>query len=599
MTNTLSDYQQELARKGETIRLLQEELAETNQGLVALSMELEQRVDQRTAELQDAQAELKRTNSELLILTMELEDRVTQRTEELSRTLAALREAEDRTAFALGVTHIGTLDLGLADGALRTSAVFDRILGYDTATADWTYDRFLGHVLPEDRERVEQSYQEMLKRQADWNVECRVHSRDALIRWIRIHGRIRVDEQTQSIHLVGIIQDISSRKQDESRIRKLSQIYATLSRTNETIVRATDVDQLYTRLIDAATSQGQFALAWIGLVDPATQWLEPYPAAAGVSDLEAFRMHLAATESRDDPTAIAIRENRVVTLNDLKSRRVQSAATGTALRRGLQGAAALPFRTGERVLGAMTLYTAGPAFFDDDQVRLLNEMSSDISFALQKFEEENQRRRAETERETALDRLKNTLEGSIEALARTIETRDPYTAGHQQRVSQLAVAIAGAVGLDSSRMEGLGFGALIHDIGKIAVPSEILTTPRRLTALEMELIRTHAQSGYDIMKDIDFPWPVAQMILQHHERLDGSGYPRGLRGDEILPEARILAVADVVEAMSSHRPYRPGFGIDKALEHIQECRGTLYDPQAVDACTDLFRHRNFTFASNF
>jgi len=148
-------------------------------------------------------------------------------------------------------------------------------------------------------------------------------------------------------------------------------------------------------------------------------------------------------------------------------------------------------------------------------------------------------------------------------------------------------------------MEGLGFGALIHDIGKIAVPSEILTTPRRLTALEMELIRTHAQSGYDIMKDIDFPWPVAQMILQHHERLDGSGYPRGLRGDEILPEARILAVADVVEAMSSHRPYRPGFGIDKALEHIQECRGTLYDPQAVDACTDLFRHRNFTFASNF
>ncbi|MFM8442218.1 MAG: PAS domain-containing protein, partial [Methylococcus sp.] len=196
MNNSLVDYQQELARMGETIRVLQEELAETNQGLVALSMELEQRVDQRTAELQDAQAELKRTNSELLILTMELEDRVAQRTEELSRTLAALREAEDRTAFALGVTHIGTLDLALADATLRTSAVFDRILGYDNATPDWTYDRFLGHVLPEDRERVEQSYQEMLQRQADWNVECRIHSRDAQIRWIRIHGRIRVDEQT-------------------------------------------------------------------------------------------------------------------------------------------------------------------------------------------------------------------------------------------------------------------------------------------------------------------------------------------------------------------------------------------------------------------
>ena len=599
MTNPLEDYKQELARKGETIRVLQEELAETNQGLVALSMELEQRVDQRTAELQDAQAELKRTNSELLILTMELEDRVAQRTEELSRTLAALREAEDRTAFALGVTHIGTLDLDLANATLRSSPEFDRILGYDTATADWTYGRFLDHVLPEDRERVEQSYQEMLQRQADWNVECRIHSRDAQIRWIRIHGRIRVDEQTQSRHLVGIIHDISSRKQDESRIRKLSQIYATLSRTNETIVRATDVDQLYTRLIDAATSQGQFAQAWIGLVDSATQWLEPYPAAADATGLDEFRMNLAAEESRDDPTAVAIRENRVVTLNDLKSLRVQSAAARTALRHGVHGAAALPFRTEERVIGALTLYTTGPAFFDDDQVRLLNEMSSDISFALQKFEEETQRRRAETERETALDRLKHTLEGSIEALARTIETRDPYTAGHQERVSQLAVAIAGVLALDADRLEGLGFGALIHDIGKIAVPSEILTTPRRLTALEMELIRTHAQSGYDIMKDIDFPWPVAQMILQHHERLDGSGYPRGLRGDEILLEARILAVADVVEAMSSHRPYRPGFGIDKALEHIQECRGKLYDPQAVDACIDLFRRQNFTFASTF
>jgi len=396
MNNSLVDYQQELTRKGETIRVLQEELAETNQGLVALSMELEQRVDQRTAELQDAQAELKRTNSELLILTMELEDRVTQRTEELTRTLAALREAEDRTAFALGVTHIGTLDLDLADATLRTSAVFDRILGYDSATADWTYDRFLGHILPEDRERVEQSYQEVLKRQADWNVECRIHSRDAQNRWIRIHGRIRVDEQTQSRHLVGIIQDISSRKQDESRIRKLSQIYATLSRTNETIVRATDIDQLYTRLIDAATSQGQFALAWIGLVDSATQWLEPYPAASDATGLEEFRMNLAAAESQHDPTAVAIRENRVVTLNDLHSRRVRSAAAGTALRRGLLGAAALPFRTGERVLGALTLYTSGPAFFDDDQVRLLNEMSSDISFALQKFEERGNRTRDRT-----------------------------------------------------------------------------------------------------------------------------------------------------------------------------------------------------------
>lgn len=210
-----------------------------------------------------------------------------------------------------------------------------------------------------------------------------------------------------------------------------------------------------------------------------------------------------------------------------------------------------------------------------------------------------ERKQAELERETALGQLKKTLEGSIKAIARTIETRDPYTAGHQERVAQLAQAIAVELGLDETRIEGLGFGGLIHDIGKISVPADLLSTPRPLRPLEMELIRGHAQVGYDIIKDIDFPWPVRDMILQHHERLDGSGYPQGLKDPEILYEAKILSVADVVEAMSSHRPYRPGFGIDVALEHIRECRGTLYDAKAVDACLLLFRDKGFAFKAAF
>jgi putative nucleotidyltransferase with HDIG domain len=195
--------------------------------------------------------------------------------------------------------------------------------------------------------------------------------------------------------------------------------------------------------------------------------------------------------------------------------------------------------------------------------------------------------------------LKKTLEGSITAIARTIETRDPYTAGHQERVAQLAQAIAMELGLNEAQIEGLGFGGLIHDIGKISVPAELLSTPRRLRPQEMELIRGHAQVGYDIIKDIDFPWPVKDMILQHHERLDGSGYPQGLKEPEILYEAKILAVADVVEAMSSHRPYRPGFGIEVALEHIRECRGNIYDAKAVDACLTLFRDKEFAFKIPF
>jgi putative nucleotidyltransferase with HDIG domain len=172
--------------------------------------------------------------------------------------------------------------------------------------------------------------------------------------------------------------------------------------------------------------------------------------------------------------------------------------------------------------------------------------------------------------------------------------RDPYTAGHERRVAELAAAIAREMGLAEPLVEGIRFGSMIHDLGKIKIPAEILVKPSRLTPIEYELIKQHAQAGYDILKGIDFPWPVAQMVLQHHERLDGSGYPNGLKGEAICQEARILSVADTVEAMSSHRPYRPGLGIDKALAEIERGRGALYDPAAVDACLRLHRDKGYT-----
>jgi putative two-component system response regulator len=181
-------------------------------------------------------------------------------------------------------------------------------------------------------------------------------------------------------------------------------------------------------------------------------------------------------------------------------------------------------------------------------------------------------------------RLKEALMGTIEAIARTVEKRDPYTAGHQARVADLSVAIAREAGLPEERIEGLRLGAMIHDIGKVYLPAEILSRPGKLTALEFEMVKEHAQVGFDIVKDITLPWPVAQMILQHHERLDGSGYPNRLKGDEILVEARVIAVADVVEAMASHRPYRPGLGLAAALAEITAKRGTHFDARAVDAC---------------
>ena len=191
--------------------------------------------------------------------------------------------------------------------------------------------------------------------------------------------------------------------------------------------------------------------------------------------------------------------------------------------------------------------------------------------------------------------LRRAMEGTLEAMASIVEIRDPFTAGHQQRVAKLASAIAEEKGLPKEQIEGIRVAGLVHDIGKIYVPVSILSKPGKLDEHEFEMLKAHPEVGYKILKKIKFPWPIAQIVLEHHERIDGSGYPQGLSDESILLEARILGVADVVEAMASHRPYRPALGIDKALEEISRNKGILYDPDVVNACIKLFSERGFKF----
>jgi putative two-component system response regulator len=191
----------------------------------------------------------------------------------------------------------------------------------------------------------------------------------------------------------------------------------------------------------------------------------------------------------------------------------------------------------------------------------------------------------------AREAVSKALRGIIQIISLIIETRDPYTAGHQRSVANLARAIALVMGLPPERIEGIRLAATVHDLGKISIPAEILSKPSRLTEAEMSMIRIHPRSGYEILRKVEFPWPIAQIVLQHHERIDGSGYPQGLRGPDILLEAKILGVADVMDAMCSHRPYRPGIGIDKALAEISQNRGILYDPEVVDACLKYFQEK--------
>jgi PAS domain S-box-containing protein len=206
-----------------------------------------------------------------------------------------------------------------------------------------------------------------------------------------------------------------------------------------------------------------------------------------------------------------------------------------------------------------------------------------------------ERKKAQQDLQNTLRQLRQAISTTIRVLIQAIESRDPYTAGHQRRVADLARSIAEEIHLTSEQIEGIRIAASIHDIGKISIPSEILSKPTRLSDIEMQLVREHAKNGYEILKDIESQWPIAEIVHQHHERMDGSGYPQGLAGEDILIEARILSVADVVEAMASHRPYRPALGIDAALDEIEKNKDILYDEQIVDACLKLFREGRFSF----
>jgi PAS domain S-box-containing protein/putative nucleotidyltransferase with HDIG domain len=203
------------------------------------------------------------------------------------------------------------------------------------------------------------------------------------------------------------------------------------------------------------------------------------------------------------------------------------------------------------------------------------------------------RKQTEVELQQTLESLRKSFGATIQVMVSAIEMRDPYTAGHQLRVADLARAIATEMGLSQDNIDGLRMAGSIHDIGKLSIPAEILSKPTKLTDIEFSLIKEHSRNGYEMLKDVESPWPLAEVVYQHHERMDGSGYPRNLKGDEILIEARIMAVADVVEAMASHRPYRPGLGIDAALAEIERNKGTHYDNTVADACLRLFREKGY------
>ncbi len=237
----------------------------------------------------------------------------------------------------------------------------------------------------------------------------------------------------------------------------------------------------------------------------------------------------------------------------------------------------------------------GTKFTSHVRIRALKNGKGEITSFLSTEQDTTEHNNIKNQLNESVGKLQNVLEETIHAIALTIEKRDLFTAGHQRRVAELASAIAKEMNLPEDKITGIYMAGLLHDIGKINIPAELLMKPSKLNKLEFELIKNHPQVAYDILKEIEFPWPLAKIALQHHERMNGSGYPNGLKSKDIILESRILAVADVVEAMSSARPYRPALGIEKALEEISSKKGLLYDTKVVNTCVNLFKERGFRF----
>jgi HD-GYP domain-containing protein (c-di-GMP phosphodiesterase class II) len=256
---------------------------------------------------------------------------------------------------------------------------------------------------------------------------------------------------------------------------------------------------------------------------------------------------------------------------------------------GMNASCTFPF-TVDNVKAALMIYSSDENAFDKNEIKLLHQLSKNISHGILHIR--NQIALANKNKQ-----VEQLLIQTLEVASLALEKRDPYTAGHQHRTADLATAIAIQMELPQEQIQGIALGAMVHDIGKIYLPAEILNRPGKLTDTEMNLIKTHPQAGFELVKNINYPWPIAQIILQHHERLDGSGYPAGLKGDEILLETKIVSVADVVEAMMSHRPYRPAHSLGDALKEIKRNKDILFDRTVVNACIKVFKNKNFKFQS--
>ena len=395
---------------------------------------------------------------------------------------------------------------------------------------------------------------------------------------------LRVDERTAEL-----------RRSNEELLRS-ERALAALSGCNRTLVRATDEVQLTKDICDTIVSVGGYRMAWVGSLEHGESRRIVPGAWSGFEDgyLATIGLTWDEEETGQGPGGRSVRERHVVVSRDTQTD-PRFVWRKDAVARGFRSTAAFPLMDHQGVpFALLAIYSAEVDAFDEKEITLLEELSADLAFGIGSLRARACQRATEEDLVSSNARLEQMVHQVAEAMGKIVEARDPYTKGHEVRVSRLAEMVAIEMGASPDLVAAVGMASLLHDIGKLRVPTEILSKPGSLSRAEFSLIKEHSRGGYEILCDVSFPWPIADIVLQHHERMDGSGYPEGLSGDAILPAARILAACDVIEAMASYRPYRAALGLSVAMAEVTD-HPDEFDPEVVAACVRLYDGGHFAF----
>jgi PAS domain S-box-containing protein len=468
----------------------------------------------------------------LLTVAHEITDRL--------RMERAMESHQERARLAMEAAQADLWEWDFRNGRIEWDRDSAQLLGTMPGKYAVDADEFLQRVHADDRDALEKRLATTRRVPSPMRHEFRLEMPDGSLRWLETHARRRPGDPDPADRLVGVALDITGRKHAEAeRDRLLQRLTLEFSHMPDGCIVCSTEHTVQEWNPAAAAIFGWSRADMVG----AKPWDRIVPPELR-AEIEARTRRLELTGDRD----FHIHENLT-----RDGRRITCEWSKTLLR-GHDG-------------GPTTLLC------------MVRDVTEQVL--------------AEQRSRQYVARIEQSMLGTVAAISRMVELRDPYTAGHERRVAEIASAIASEMGLDESRRQGLHLMGRLHDIGKIAVPAEILSKPTRLTGAEMALVRHHARAGHDILAGIEFPWPVSQAVLQHHERLDGSGYPDGLAGEAISLDARILAIADTVEAMTAHRPYRPGIALERTLAEVEHGAGAQFDPDAVSACLRLFRERGW------